>query len=75
MVFSEHVMKQRLPSDTYKKLSKTIKEGKPLDLDVDVYKRQVLCRTRDAAGVFGEPDEVVPEAVNYMDVSPRQRCV
>ena len=34
MVFSEHVMKQRLPSDTYKKLSKTIKEGKPLDLDV-----------------------------------------
>ncbi len=34
MVFSEHVMKQRLPSDTYKKLAKTIKEGKPLDLDV-----------------------------------------
>ena len=34
MVFSDHVMKQRLPSDTYKKLAKTIKEGKPLDLDV-----------------------------------------
>ncbi|MDO4590878.1 MAG: glutamine synthetase III [Slackia sp.] len=34
MVFSDHVMKDRLPSDTYKKLAKTIKEGKPLDLDV-----------------------------------------
>ena len=34
MVFSEHVMKQRLPSDTYKKLAKTIKEGKPLDIEV-----------------------------------------
>ena len=34
MVFSDHVMKQYLPSDTYKMLSRTIKEGKPLDLDV-----------------------------------------
>ena len=33
---------------------------------------RVLCRTKDAAGVFGEPDEVAPELVNYMDVSPRQ---
>ena len=33
---------------------------------------RVLCRTRDAAGVFGEPDVVAPEKVNYMDVSPRQ---
>ncbi|MFR4999078.1 MAG: DNA-directed RNA polymerase subunit beta [Slackia sp.] len=33
---------------------------------------KVLCRTRDAAGVFGEPDVVDPDKVNYMDVSPRQ---
>lgn len=34
MVFSDHVMKKYLPSDVYKKLSETVKEGKPLDLDV-----------------------------------------
>ncbi len=34
MVFSDHMMKQYLPSDTYKELNKTIKEGKPLELDV-----------------------------------------
>ncbi len=33
---------------------------------------RVLCRTKDASGVFGEPDEVEPQLVNYMDVSPRQ---
>ena len=33
---------------------------------------RVLCRTKNAAGEFGEPDEVEPERVNYMDVSPRQ---
>ncbi|MCI9129907.1 MAG: DNA-directed RNA polymerase subunit beta [Eggerthellaceae bacterium] len=34
--------------------------------------KRVLCRTKNAAGEFGEPDEVPPELVNYMDVSPRQ---
>lgn len=34
MVFNEHVMKERLPSATYKNLAKTIQEGKPLDLEV-----------------------------------------
>lgn len=34
MVFSDHVMKEYLPSDVYKRLSETVKEGKPLDLDV-----------------------------------------
>lgn len=33
---------------------------------------RVLCRTKDANGVFGEPDEVNPMNVQYMDVSPRQ---
>ena len=33
---------------------------------------RILCRTRDADGVFGEPDEVIPSKVDYMDVSPRQ---
>lgn len=33
---------------------------------------KILCRTKNAAGEFGEPDEVDPMLVNYMDVSPRQ---
>ena len=33
---------------------------------------RVLCRVRNAEGVFGDPDEVPPEQVDYMDVSPRQ---
>lgn len=34
MVFNEHTMQERLPSVTYKRLLKTMKEGQPLDLDV-----------------------------------------
>ena len=34
MVFNEHTMQERLPSATYKKLLKTIKEGAPLDPEV-----------------------------------------
>ena len=34
LVFNDHVMKERLPSETYKNLAKTIKEGKPLDIEV-----------------------------------------
>jgi DNA-directed RNA polymerase subunit beta len=33
---------------------------------------KILCRTKNQNGEFGEPDEVAPEQVNYMDVSPRQ---
>ena len=34
---------------------------------------RVLCRVKDPnTGAFGEPDEVAPEDVQYMDVSPRQ---
>ncbi|MCL2883543.1 MAG: DNA-directed RNA polymerase subunit beta, partial [Coriobacteriia bacterium] len=33
---------------------------------------RVLCRVKDVRGVFGEPDEVDPMEVNYMDISPRQ---
>ncbi len=33
-VFNDHVMKERLPSITYKTLAQTIKEGRPLDLEV-----------------------------------------
>ncbi len=39
---------------------------------VFVPSEKILCRTRDAEGVFGEPEEVAPERVGYMDVSPRQ---
>ena len=34
MVFNEHVMRERLPKDTFKQLMKTIKEGAPLNIDV-----------------------------------------
>lgn len=34
--------------------------------------KKVLCRTKDADGNFGEPDEVPVNEVDYMDVSPRQ---
>lgn len=33
---------------------------------------RVLCRTKDSSGTYGEPDEVIPSRVDYMDVSPRQ---
>ncbi len=34
MVFNEHVMKERLPSATFKSLKATIDDGKPLNLEV-----------------------------------------
>ena len=33
---------------------------------------KVLCRAKDAQGVFGEPEEIEPKSVQYMDISPRQ---
>ena len=33
-VFNEHVMKERLPSGTYKSLEKTLHKGAPLDIEV-----------------------------------------
>ncbi|MDR1712994.1 MAG: glutamine synthetase III, partial [Coriobacteriales bacterium] len=34
LVFNDRVMQDRLPKATYKKLAQTIKEGKPLDLEI-----------------------------------------
>jgi glutamine synthetase len=34
LVFNDHVMQERLPKATYKLLSQTIKEGKPLNLEI-----------------------------------------
>ena len=34
LVFNDHTMQELLPSATYKALAKTIKEGKPLDIEV-----------------------------------------
>ena len=34
MVFDDRAMRDRIPSVTYRKLSRTIKEGKPLDIEV-----------------------------------------
>ena len=33
-VFNEHVMKERLPSATYKSLKNTLHKGSPLDIEV-----------------------------------------
>ena len=34
--------------------------------------KRVVCRTKNADSVFGDPEEVPVEDVQYMDVSPRQ---
>jgi len=34
--------------------------------------KRVLCRVKGVDGTFGEPEEVEPDRVDYMDVSPRQ---
>ena len=61
LVFNDHVMKERLPSETYKNLAKTIKEGKPLDIEavsythLDVSKRQEEGhRPRSSQALFPE---------------------
>ena len=33
---------------------------------------RAVCRTKNADGVFGDPEEIPVEEVQYMDVSPRQ---
>ena len=52
----------RDPRVRHRRRRRRVPQGRP----------RVLCRTKDADGVFGEPEEVLPEQVNYMDVSPRQ---
>ncbi len=52
-------------------------EGAPVsprasDGKVFVPSRRVLCRVMGDDGVYGEPEEVDPQRVGYMDVSPRQ---
>ena len=42
-VFNEHVMKERLPSATYKSLERTLHKGAPLDIEV------ASCGQRDEA--------------------------
>ena len=43
-VFNEHVMKDRLPSATYKRLKNTLHKGAPLD--IEVANGAPLCRVR-----------------------------
>ena len=45
--------------------------GETID-GVFVPSERVLCRTRNADGIFGDPEEVSVDQVDYMDVSPRQ---
>ena len=40
-VFNDAVMQERLPKKVYKKLHEVMDEGKELDLETDVYKRQL----------------------------------
>ncbi|MGI6217365.1 MAG: DNA-directed RNA polymerase subunit beta [Coriobacteriales bacterium] len=46
----------------------TVKDGEKVEAET------VLCRTRGVDGTYGEPAEVPPDQVDYMDVSPRQIC-
>ncbi len=41
MVFSDRVMRERLPEEVYKTLRRTIRRGAPLDLE------NVLCEVRN----------------------------
>ena len=34
LVFNDHTMREKLPSDVYKTLSQTIKQGKPINIDI-----------------------------------------
>ena len=43
-VFNEHVMKERLPSATYKSLEKTLHRGAPLDIEVENVVASVMKR-------------------------------
>ena len=43
-VFNEHVMKERLPSATYKSLEKTLHKGAPLDIEVSNVVASVMKR-------------------------------
>ena len=49
-VFNEHVMKERLPSATYKSLEKTLHKGAPLDIEVANVVASVMKRLGHGAG-------------------------
>ena len=49
-VFNEHVMKERLPSATYKSLEKTLHKGAPLDIEVANVVASVMKRWATGAG-------------------------
>ncbi len=50
-VFNEHVMKERLPSATYKSLEKTLHKGAPLDIEVANVVASVMKRWAMEMGV------------------------
>ena len=49
-VFNEHVMKERLPSATYKSLKNTLHKGAPLDIEVANVVASVMKRLGHGAG-------------------------
>ena len=50
-VFNEHVMKERLPSATYKSLKNTLHKGAPLDIEVANVVASVMKRWAMELGV------------------------
>ena len=60
-VFNEHVMKERLPSATYKSLKNTLHKGAPLDIEVANVVASVMKRWAMELG-----------ATHYTDVYKRQ---
>ena len=49
MVFNDHVMKERLPKETYKAMQKTIRDGRRLDINVATVVEQLLNNLRESS--------------------------
>ena len=58
-VFNEHVMKERLPSATYKSLKDTLHKGAPLDIEVANVVASVMKRWAMELGASGQRHEAL----------------
>ena len=88
-VFNEHVMKERLPSATYKSLKNTLHKGAPLDIEVANVVASVMKRWamelgathythwfQPLTGITSEKHDgfVSPEMVTSLPISTMPRC-
>ena len=63
-VFNEHVMKERLPSATYKSLEKTLHKGAPLDIEVANVVASVMKRWAMELGATHFPSSSISAPYN-----------